>query len=157
VPDLNRSAVLNWLKLQEPDKPDLVADPVTRAEGHPDVETALVRLGQALDVAAMEDPAKLAARLSTGPVRDDLRTLLGQLGTPRTLCLLDWIIDAGLPETDAILGAVLAPDETGTGQFLQATLSLAARSPLLERLYGPDRLAALLAACQPVTHLREAA
>jgi hypothetical protein len=156
VPDLERTSVLTWLQLQEPDKPDLLENPVAAAEGHPEVEEALVRLGQALDVALLRDPVALAASLRDGTVRDDMRSILGQLGAPRALRVIGWIMAAGLPESDAVLAAVLAPDPSGIGQFLQGTLSGAARLPLLERIYAPERLAALMAACQPNVAVREA-
>lgn len=157
MPDLARSSVLTWLAVQEPDKPDLLKNPVMASEAHADVETALARLGDVLDAALTRDSAGLAASLRTGPAGDDLRTVLGQLGVPRILCLIGWIMQSGLPEAKVVLGAVLAPDPDGNGQFLQAMLSDCVRPPLLERLYAPDRLSALLAACQPPAELREAA
>lgn len=157
MPDLESSSVLSWLRVQEPGLPSLLEEPVRPAEAHPDVEAALIRLGEALDTAIVQDPAKLAAALRTDPVRDELRTVLGQLGTPRMLRLLGWIVQAGLPESDAVLGAVLTPEPAGNGQFLQAALAGAVQPPLLERLYAPDRLAMLLNACQPSIDLREAA
>ena len=157
MPDLTRSSVLAWLAVQEPDKPDLLKSRVMAAEAHGDVEGALVRFGEALDTALSRDPVELATSLRTGPARDDMRTMLGQLGLPRILCLIGWIMQGGLPEGRAVLGAVLTPDPAGNGQFLQAMLADCVRPPLLERLYAPDRLSALLAACQPPAGLREAA
>jgi len=157
VPDLERTSVLTWLQLQEPDKPDLLLNPVTAAEGHPGAEEALVRLGQELDAALAQNPAALAASLRAGPAWDDIRSILGQLGTPRALRVIGWILEAGLPGRDAVLAAVLAPDPSGVGQFLQSTLSAAERLPLLERIYAPERLTSLLAACQPDVAVKAAA
>ena len=157
MPDLASSPVLTWLEGQEPGNPNLLDSPLVAIEGSRDVETALVRLGQALEAALARDPAGLSAALKSDPVRDEVRTVLGQLGAARTLRIVGWIMQAGLPESDIVLGAVLAPDPAGTGQFLQAALSAAMRPSLLERLYAPDRLTALLAACQPRPELREAA
>ena len=157
MPDLARSSVLTWLGSQEPDKPDLLKNPVMAAEAHADIEAALIRLGRALDTALSRDSVELAASLRAGPARDDIRTVLGQLGVPRILCLIGWIMQGGLPEANLVLGAVLAPDPDGNGQFLQAMLSDCVRPPLLERLYAPERLSALLTACQPPAGLREAA
>jgi hypothetical protein len=157
VPDLATSSVLDWFRNEEPSRPDIAANPLTAAEAHPETEQALTRLGRVLDETAGKDPGGLAANLLTGPGRDEMRTIMGQLGLPRTLRLLDWIIQARFPETDAILAALLAPDALGIGQSLQATLSQAARPPLLERIYAPERLTALMAACQPTSGRREAA
>jgi hypothetical protein len=156
VPDLERTSVLTWLQMQEPDKPDLLLNPITAAEGHPGAEEALVRLGQELDAALARNPAALSVSLRAGPARDDIRSILGQLGTPRALRVIGWILEAGLPEKDAVLAAVLAPDPSGVGQFLQGTLSTAERLPMLERIYAPERLTALLAACQPDVAVRAA-
>jgi hypothetical protein len=157
VPDLAKSSVLDWFRNEEPNRPDIAENPVTAAEAHPETEQALIRLGRVLDETAGQDPGGLAAGLLTGPTRDDMRTIIGHLGFPRMLRLLDWIMQAGLPETDAILAAILAPDALGIGQYLQATLSQAARPPLLERIYSPERLTALMAACQPTSGRRGAA
>ncbi len=157
MPNLARSSVLTWLAVQEPDKPDLLENPVTAVEAHPDVEAALIDLGEALDAALALDPAGLAAGLCSDPNRADLRAVLGQLGVPRALRLIGWIMQAGLPDANVVLGAVLAPDSAGNGQYLQAMLSGCMRPALLERLYAPDRLTALLAACQPTDGRRDAA
>ncbi len=157
MPDLTRLSVLAWLGVQEPDKPDLLENPVTAAEAHPDVEAALIGLGEALDFALARDPAGLAADLCSDPTRADMRAVLGQLGVPRALRLIAWIMQGGLPDANVVLGAVLAPDSAGNGQYLQAMLSGCVRPPLLERLYAPDRLTALLAACQPIDGRRDAA
>ena len=157
MPDLASSPVLTWLQGQEPGSSDFLDSPLVAIEGNRDVEAALVRLGQALDAALARDPVGLSAALQSDPARDEVRTALGQLGAARTLRIVGWVMEAGLPESDIVLGAVLAPDPAGGGQFLQAALSAAMRPSLLERLYAPDRLAALLAACQPQTELQEAA
>ncbi len=155
--NLERSAVLAWLKDKEPDKPDLLEPPARPAEARQEVEWALIRLGESLSAALQQSPDRLVSQLLQGPVRDEFRTLLGQLGAPRTLCLIHWLMSAGLPSADLVLAAVLAPDNTGTGQFLQATLAHAARSPLLERIFAPQRMTALLNACPPSNSLKEAA
>jgi hypothetical protein len=157
VPDLEIASVLDWFWHGEPDRSDVLEQPVTAAEGHPDVADGLTRLGKVLDEAALRDRAGFAVWLRTGPVRDDFRAVMGQLGFPRALRLLDWLMQAGLPETDAVLAAVMEPDPSGSGQYLQAALAGVARPTLLERIYAPDRLAALMAACAPADELRVAA
>jgi hypothetical protein len=154
VPDLEISSVLDWFRHEEPNRPDILEQPVTPAEADPSAGQALARLGQALDTAAARDPAGLATSLLRGPLRDELRVLMGQLGFPRTLRVLDWLVQAGLPEGDAILAAVLAPDPSGIGQYLQAILAGAARPTLVERIYAPDRLVVLMGACEPADALR---
>jgi hypothetical protein len=157
VPDLAISSVQDWFRREEPDRPWILEQPVEPAEAQPDVERALVRLGHALDEAAARDRTTLAAQLQTGPVQDDLRALVGQLGFPRALRLLGWLVQSELPESDAILSAVLETDPSGIGQYLQSALVEIARRALLERIYAPDRLAALMAACEPADVSRAAA
>ena len=157
MPDLEISSVLTWFRHEEPDRLDVLERPVTATAAQPEVEQALVRLGQALDEAAAKDLTGLAVQLRTARLRDDLRAVMGQLGFPRTLRLLDWLLQAGLPDSDAVLAAVLDPDPSGIGQYLQAALVGAARPALLERIYAPDRLATLMAACEPADGLQVAA
>jgi hypothetical protein len=157
MPDLEIESVLGWFRLEEPNRTDILGQPVTSAEAHKDVAQALTRLGRVLDEAAHSDLTGLATQLQAGPTRDGLRAVLGQLAFPRTLRLLDWVMQAGLPDSDAILAALMEPDPSGTGQYLQAVLADAARPTLLERIYASDRLAALMAACEPAHGLRLAA
>jgi hypothetical protein len=153
VPDLSRDAVLNWLRSDEPDKPYLTEGAATM---HPDVEAALRRLGSALDTALARDPDALLRDLLAGPIREDMRAVLGQLDTPSILRLIGWMLREGLPQGDTVLAAILAADETGTGQFLQSVIVQANRPAPLARLFAPERLAALLDACQIGVKLREA-
>lgn len=157
MPDLAIIPVLEWLRMEEPDKPALAASPVRMVEAAPPIEDALVRLGSTLDRVLLENPETLAAALKSDPGRQELRAVMGQLGLPRSLRIMHWIMQDGLPDGDAVLAAVLEADQTGTGQFLQASLSVAARPSLLERLYAPERLVLLLGACQPAVRAREAA
>lgn len=157
MPDLAKSSVMDWLRQTEPDKPAVWDGPVTLAEAQPEVEAALVAFGEALDRALAQDPARLEAELLASPGRDDLRTVMAQLGSPRTLRIIGWIMQAGLPRSDAVLAAILTPDPSGAGQYLQADLCGAVRPPLLERLYAPERLGALLEASRPPPALREVA
>jgi hypothetical protein len=151
MPDLTRAAVLSWLWENEPHLTD--AD---NGEADQTMEAALCRLGAALDAALLSDPAKLTNFLRSESGIKNLRAILGQLDQPRILRLLGWIRNEGLPEGEAILLALLTPDPTGTGQYLQAMLAEAARIALLNRLYAPERLAMLRAACRS-TDIRNAA
>jgi hypothetical protein len=153
VPDLSRDAVLNWVRSDEPDKLHLTQGAATV---HPEVEAALRHLGAALDTALACDPNALSRDLLSGPAREDMRAVLGQLDTPSILRLIGWMLREGLPQGDAVLASILAADQTGTGQYLQSVLAQANRPALLARLFAPDRLAALLDACQVGVKLREA-
>ena len=157
MPDLARLSVSNWLLVHGHNDPGLKDDPIRPAEAQPEVEAALIRLGTALDDALARDPVRLSAALREPPLRDGLRTMMGQIGLPRLFRLIGWIMEAGLPESDAVMAALVQPDASGSGQFIQAALSGAVQPTLLERLYAPDRLAVLLAAIKPLAAVRETA
>jgi hypothetical protein len=155
MPDLAQISVSDWLAVHGRGDPGLDDDPRRPAEARPEVEAALIRLGAALDAAVARDPDGLSTALRTPPLCDSLRTLMGQIGLARIFRLLGWIMEAGLPESDAVMAALVQPDAPGNGQFIQAVLSGAVQPTLLERLYAPDRLAVLLAAMKPLAALRE--
>ncbi|NPD66353.1 hypothetical protein HN018_23305 (plasmid) [Lichenicola cladoniae] len=157
MPDLAMTSVLDWLKAAEPDKPALAASLVSVVEAAPGVEEALVRLGHSLDQAVAKTSEVLPALLTSDPGRQELRTIMGQIGLPRCLRIIHWILQDGPQDRDAVLAAVLEADLAGAGQFLQASLCAVARPSLLERLYAPERLALLLGACQPAVRAQEAA
>ncbi len=157
VLDFESSSAGNLIRRQRPRRPEIIEQPATSADAQSEIDRALEQLGQALDEAAARDRVGLAAQLLTDPVRADLRALMGQLGFPKVLRLLDRLMRAGLPENESVLSAVLEPDATGIGQYLQAALAEAARRNLLERIYAPERLAALMAACEPADQLRAVA
>jgi hypothetical protein len=157
MPDLAQLAVSDWLLVHGRGDPGIDNDPIRPAEAKPEVEAALVRLGAALDAALVRDPAGLSAALRAPPLRDSVRALMGQIGLPRIFRLISWVIEAGLPKSDAVMAALVEPDAAGNGQFIQAMLSGHVQPTLLERLYAPDRLAVLLAAIRPLAALWEAA
>jgi hypothetical protein len=157
VPDLAMTSVLEWLRAEEPDNPVLAATPISVVEAAPAVEEGLGRLGRSLDHAMIETSDVLAAVLTSDPGRHELRTIMGQIGLPRCLRIIHWILQDGPQDRDAVLAAVLEADLAGAGQFLQASLCAAARPSLLDRLYAPERLALLLGACQPAVRAQEAA
>ena len=147
MPDLEKHAVARWLTERQPEGLRFGCDLVRAIEDAPDVLPSLLALGGALDAARARDMAALSDCLCGDPLRDDLRGVLAQLGAARLLRLLDWLTEATVPDRRRVLDALLAPDQSGAGQALQAAITSCNRQALLARIFAQDRLDALLAAC----------
>jgi hypothetical protein len=146
MPDLSTAAVGSWFAQAAPRLDHLDAYAVRPIEAHECVADALVRLGTALDQARQHDPMALNTILSAAPTLANLRAILAQLGVHRMARLMAWLGES--PGGDAVIRHLLAPaDPTGNAQILGTTLDEIERQTLLARLFGPDRLAALRAAC----------
>jgi hypothetical protein len=85
--------------------------------------------------------------LRDAPLRDDLSTVLAQLGAARLMRLLHWLAEIEIPDCHAVIAALIASDDT-TGQALRAAVAAVTRQALLRRIFARDRIAALQAACQ---------
>jgi hypothetical protein len=157
MPDLDRALVLEWFRLEEASSPSAAGPPLQPVEESPEVEAALVRLGGVLDDALGRAPDTLSAMLRASPAGDELRIILAQIWPARFLRILEWIMEGPLPGSDAVLAGFMVPDATASGQYLQRALLRASGPTALERIYAPERLQGLLAACQADAGLREAA
>ncbi len=157
MPDLETAAVRAWL--QEHETVALHVQDVSGApsDESPEVLTGLRRCGVALDDTLAAKPETLARLLGSEPTQGELRQIMGQMGIGWALRMLRWISGEGLLGSDAIVAGLTAADSTGSGQFLQASLAEAARPVLLSRLFAPERLADLLAACTQASQTQEAA
>ena len=157
MPDLETAAVRDWLQEHENEAVGVSATVFRPVEENPDVLAALQRCGSALDRALGVDGAALSRSLCSEPYGRELRQIMAQLGTARTVRLIGWIAKEGMPEATAVMASLFNADPTGSGQFLLASMAEAARPVLLSRLFGPERLSDLLAACTQVSQLKEAA
>ena len=144
MPDLSTAAVRSWFAQAAPRLDHLDAHAVRPIEAHECVADALVRLGTALDEARLRDATALNTILSAAPTIEILRAVLAQLGVHRMARLMAWLGES--PGGDAVIRHLLA-DPAGDGQILGTTLGEIERQILVARLFGPDRLAALRAAC----------
>jgi hypothetical protein len=146
MPDLSTAAVGSWFAQAAPRLDHLDAHAIRPIEAHECVADALVRLGTALDEARLRDPMMLNTILSAASALEILCAILTQLGVHRMARLMAWLGES--PGGDAVIRHLLAPaDQTGNAQILRATLGEIERQILVARLFGPDRLAALRAAC----------
>ena len=142
MPDLERHAVLDWLRLAEPATTALGTGLVRPIEVTEAVEPLLVGLGQRLD--SYPDPSSAASLLAAGDLAP-LREVLAQLGIARLLRLLTWLDAAGTTPEGGLPDALLRDDSTEAGLALRATLATLHRQTLLDRLFAPERLEHLTA------------
>ena len=150
MPDLNTQAVMAWLDQKEPGLSALLRNAIRPIERDDAVEAGLVRLGTSLDHGRERDPAGLSARLLSDPVRDDLRSILAQLGGCRGLRTLDWLTEPDIPQRRTLIAALLEPDGTGAGQTLQTTIQQLNRRVLIGRIFSKERIEMLEAACRAI-------
>ena len=122
--------------------------PAVRAvETQADNPERLQAFGFLLDQLAERDLRDFSAALREASLRDGLRAVMAQLGAARLMRLLHWLVEIDLPGCDAVISALVGGDDT-TGHALRAAIPAVTRRALLRRIFAPDRLAALHAACE---------
>ncbi len=131
MPNLDQADVTAWLAGWRAGE-DAWPPAVRAVECAADAPGRLAALGKSLDQAHGANLGLLSKRLRSEPTLNSLRAVLAQLGAARALRLLHWISEADLPEGGALLAGLL--------QGLRRKLVLA-------RIFAPERLAALQAAC----------
>jgi hypothetical protein len=154
MPDLEHRAVTDWLTELRPavagqEWPPAVR-PLEMEVGHPE---ELVALGRALDDLGEDHIAELARALRVSPFRDDVRVVLAQLGAARLLRILHWLPEQGIPDCNLVIAALIegvSPEACA----LRAGLAALSRRAILRRIFDPERIALLTAACTPA--LKEA-
>ena len=110
---------------------------------------AMDRLGAVLDDALARSPESLSAALRSNPIRAELQAILIQLDPTRLLAVLHRLAMVDLPARREVLETLLAPNPSGSGQALRATLQALHRQELLARIFHLDRVQALRRACAP--------
>jgi hypothetical protein len=146
--DLSTSGVGTWLKHNGAYDFRELPGAVQRAEANPNVETALVALGLALEEASNHDPVNFKTRLQTEPAKSAFLAVLSQLGHARLIRLLDWLSEPGRPDRRVLLTALFAADAPDPAQAVRSAIHMLARQILIRRLMHRDRLETLLACCK---------
>jgi hypothetical protein len=145
MPNLDQADVTAWLaewRAGEDGWP-----PAVRAvECAADAPVRLAALGKSFDQAHEANIGLLSKSLHSQPALSDLRAVLAQLGAARALRLLHWISEADLPEGGSLLAGLLQADDKA-GAALRAAVEGMRRKLVLARIFAPERLAALQAAC----------
>jgi hypothetical protein len=155
MPNLEQYAVTEWLTALRPAAAAHEWPPPIRAiETEADNPERLQALGSILDQLARGELETLAAALKEPTLRDDLRAVMAQLGAARMMRLLHWLAEIDLPGCPTVISALAGGDDA-TGHALRAAIAAITRRALLRRIFAPDRIAALHAACE--TALEEGA
>jgi hypothetical protein len=145
MPDLSADVVAAWLDQMEPVIAIDIRTSVPSAEEDEAVLPAVLGLGRILDDALARSPDILRERLKQESVLEKTRTALAQIGQGRRLRLLHWLAD--IPDFSDLPAALLGTDTSEATQFLRAEIRCLHRRALLDRMFSPERIAALLEAC----------
>jgi hypothetical protein len=147
MPNLEQHTVTEWLTELRPAASREWPPPVRPVETEADNPERLKVFGSLLDQFAERDLQDFSAALCEAPLRDDLRAVMAQLGAARLMRLLHWLAEIDLPDGDAVVSALVGGDDA-TGHALRAAIAAVTRRALLRRIFAPDRIAALRAACE---------
>jgi hypothetical protein len=147
MPNLRTPDVQDWLvalhgSLGPGDWPPPIRA-IEARDGHPQL---LADLGVALDAAANQDASAVAALFLDDLAAKELRPVLAQLGAARLLRILHWALEHELPDSHGIIPRLLTGDDAETRALLAALCALTRRI-ILHRIFLPQRIAALEAAC----------
>ena len=147
MPDLEQTVVTDWLTGLRHDADAITWPPPIRALETDDESARLaVSLGRALDGIGQDDLAQLADALCADPMREDFRLVLAQLGAARVLRLLHWMSESDIPHCDAVIRGLLNGGDA-SGRALRATVNAVTRRATLQRIFAPERIAALEEVC----------
>jgi hypothetical protein len=147
MPNLEQHAVSLWLAELLPDVNANQWPPAFRAlETAADHAKRLKTLGDVLDRLASKEPQPLSAVLTEATLRGDLRAVLAQLGAARLMRLLHWLAQRDMPEPRGMIAALVAGDDA-EGNALRAAIAAVTRRALFARIFAPERIVALAAAC----------
>jgi hypothetical protein len=147
MPNLEQHKVTEWLIELRPAASRQWPPPVRAVETEPDNSERLQGFGSLLDQLTERDLQDFSAALREAPLRDDLRAVMAQLGAARLMRLLHWLAEIDFPGCDAVISALVGGDDA-TGHALRAAIAAVTRRALLRRIFAPDRVAALHAACE---------
>lgn len=145
MPSLDEHSTTEWLRGWQPEPVPEWPPAVRTIEGEPAVAERLASLGALLDEGAATDARALCDRLAVERTTSRFRTVLAQLGAARSLRLLHWLTEAELPEGGQIVRALLH-DDGPDAAALHRTVEAFQRRLVLNRIFAPERLAALEAA-----------
>lgn len=110
------------------------------------------RLAAALDAARTAAPGRLSAALRADPLRAELRAALARLGPDHVLRIMHGLALPDLPAAGDALAGLLRGGPSGEGRALRARLEALHRRALFDRIFHPDRVAALRRACRDLKH-----
>ena len=71
--------------------------------------------------------------------------------------LLHWLAECGFTDVHGVLARLTKADPSGAGPFIEAWIADLHRRQVLERIFDPARITALLAACREADNLEKIA
>jgi hypothetical protein len=146
--DLQQAAVIDWLNVIDPARPESEWPPAVRLiETEAGAPELFEDLGRLLNEFGNDRSDALARTLRTDEPAHLLRDILAQVGAARLFRLLHWLGERDVFESHLIVAALLegASDEA---RALRAAIAAFTRRALLVRLFAPDRLAVLQSATE---------
>ena len=148
MPNLEQHAVTEWLTAVRPaSAASEWPPPIRTIETEADNPERLQRFGSILDQLARGELEILATALREAPLRDDLGAVMAQLGAARLMRFLHWLAEIDLPDCPTVISALVGGDDAA-GHALRGAVAAVTRRALLRRIFAPDRIAALHAACE---------
>jgi hypothetical protein len=146
MPNFEQHAVTEWLAALRPAAAGEWPPPIRAIETQADNAERLEALGSILGGLVPGKLRELSIALRAAPLRDDLRAVMAQLGAARLMRLLHWLTEVDLPDRPTVISMLIGGDD-GNGEALRASITGVIRRALLRRIFAPDRIAALHAAC----------
>src|SRR5271165_1109329 len=143
MPNLEQNAVTEWLTALRPAVANEWPPPIRAIETEADNSERLQTLGSILDQLARGELEILSTALKEPTLRYDLRAVMARLGAARLMRLLHWLAEIDLPDCHTVISALV-----GGGHALRAAIAAVTQRALLRRIFAPDRIAALHAACE---------
>lgn len=154
MPDFTEADVVAWFSPQRPATRQNSWPPAIRPiERQPGVEPLLHTLGTVLSELEGSDPAVLPEALMDDAVREELQTVVAQLGAARLLRLVDWFA-VTLPRQSQVL-AHLTKGRSSNAQAIRSSLRALTVRDAITRIFIPERLAALQSCAESAINSRE--
>lgn len=142
MPDLSPDAARAWFADHVPGLDHLADRLEMSIERHPAVATGLVELGAALERALGQEGGMMA--LGREPAALLFRQILEQLGPMRFVRILSWLVET--PDGRSIATQMLGSGDDPSG--IRAPLHELNKQAMLSRIFAPERIDALLRACE---------
>ena len=154
MPELDFGTAAAWVAAAEPASLGLSQQPPSALEHHPEVDAAILRLGQALDRTGLRADS-VEAVLTGADGRGDLGRILAQLGSVRVARIIGWVVGEAPGDRDLLAGMLLSPDNPDA-TYIRACMAAPERTTTLSRVCDLERLKTLADALK-VVQMRQGA
>ena len=148
MPDLSRDAIQRWFEQNGLDAIQVGAEASNHCDEHAEVLPRVLRLGAAFDGAGAADAGQLATMLAAPSGVAKLGPILAHLSAARRLRLVHWLHEADNADAPRIVAGLIGQNDSDAGAALRSWFLDLQRRELLTRLFMPERVEVLLAACR---------